>query len=385
MKTQPNIVSLLISLASVVLVVAGLKEMAGLLTPILLSLFLVLVTYPILAWLRGKGLPLWLAYILVLLSVVAIGSFGVLFLVTSINELVNLIPSYSSQIQTQVNALWQWLTDKGVTVDDIQALSWLQPEKIIRLSLSLTSALLGTLSNMGLTLLIFIYMLATAPSFSTQLKKGLKTNTSTLHRLEEFSHSTSSYLMIKGWLGALTALVQMLLMVSLGLDFAVLWGVLSFALNFVPNIGFYLALIPPLLIAIIELGWLKALFFALAYVVINNFFDMVIAPRYLSKGLDLSVLVTFLAVIIWAWILGPIGAFLALPLTIMVKKLFLEPFPQTQLIAILMSPEDESEDTEGRGARSRGARSRGAKSRGAKSRGAKIKDIQNKDVNSEDL
>ncbi|MGB3767253.1 MAG: AI-2E family transporter [Phormidesmis sp.] len=341
MKTQPKIVSLLVSLASLVVIVAGLKAMAGLLTPILLSLFLVLVTYPILAWLRGRGVPHWLAYVLVLLSVVAVGSFAVLFLVTSINELVNLIPTYSNQIETQVEFLWQWLTDKGVTVDDIQALSWFQPEKIIRLSLTLTSTVLGTLSNTGLTLLIFIYMLATAPTFSAQLKKGLKPNSPALHRLEEFAHSTSSYLMIKGWLGAVTALIQMLLMVILGLDFAVLWGVLSFALNFVPNIGFYLALIPPLLIAIIELGWLKALFFALGYVLINNFFDMVIAPRYLSKGLDLSVLVTFLAVIIWAWILGPIGAFLALPLTIMVKTLLLEPFPQTQLIASVMSPGGE--------------------------------------------
>ena len=343
MKTQSRIVSLLIGLASVVLIIAGLRTMAGVLTPILLSLFLVLITYPILAWLKGRGLPNWLAYILVLLSVVAIGAFGVLFLITSVNELITLLPTYGDQIEVQVNNLWQWLTEQGVTLDDIQSLSWFQPERIIQLSLGLTTTLLGILSDTGLTLLIFIYMLATAPTFSAQLKKGLKNDPPALQRLEEFAHSTSSYLMIKGWLGALTALVQMLLMGFLGLDFAVLWGVLSFAFNFIPNIGFYLALVPPLLIAIIELGWLKAALFAVAYVLINNFFDMVIAPRYLAKGLDLSVLVTFLSVIIWSWILGPIGAFLALPLTIMVKTLLLEPFPQTQLIAKLMG--SGSEDT----------------------------------------
>ena len=343
MKTQSRIVSLLVGLASVVLIVAGLRTMAGVLTPILLSLFLVLITYPILAWLKGRGLPNWLAYILVLLSVVAIGAFGVLFLITSVNELITLLPTYGDQIEVQVNNLWQWLTEQGVTLDDIQSLSWFQPERIIQLSLGLTTTLLGILSDTGLTLLIFIYMLATAPTFSAQLRKGLRDDLPALQRLEEFAHSTSSYLMIKGWLGALTALVQMLLMWFLGLDFAVLWGVLSFAFNFIPNIGFYLALVPPLLIAIIELGWLKAALFAVAYVLINNFFDMVIAPRYLAKGLDLSVLVTFLSVIIWSWILGPIGAFLALPLTIMVKTLLLEPFPQTQLIAKLMG--SGSEDT----------------------------------------
>jgi AI-2 transport protein TqsA len=135
----------------------------------------------------------------------------------------------------------------------------------------------------------------------------------------------------------------MVLMWFLGIDFAVLWGVFSFLFNFVPNIGFYISLIPPTLIALLTLGWAKALIFAVGYTLINNFFDIAIAPRYLGKGLDLSTIVTFLAVVFWAWILGPIGAFLALPLTVMVKTLLLEPFPETRLLAQLMgsgSPDD---------------------------------------------
>jgi AI-2 transport protein TqsA len=122
----------------------------------------------------------------------------------------------------------------------------------------------------------------------------------------------------------------------LGINFAILWGVFSFLFNFIPNVGFYISLIPPTLIALLTLGWAKALIFAVGYTLINNFFDIAIAPRYLGKGLDLSTIVTFLAVVFWAWILGPIGAFLALPLTVMVKTLLLEPFPETQLLAQLM-------------------------------------------------
>ncbi|MEL6939536.1 MAG: AI-2E family transporter [Cyanobacteria bacterium J06598_1] len=333
---QPKIVSLLISLASVVLIIAGLKTMAGLLTPILLSLFLVLVTAPLLAWLRQKGLPSWLSYLLILLAVFVVGLFFILFLATSLNQLLDLLPTYSTQIQAQVRELWGWLGEQGIDSEDIQALSWLQPERLLQISVTITTTLLSTVSNVGLTLIIFVYMLATAPGFSVRLRKGLQNDLLTLQRLESFAQSTSAYLLIKGWLGALTALAQIVLMWMLGLDFAVLWGVLSFLLNFVPNIGFYLAVIPPLLLAVIQLGWLKAILFALVYVAINNFFDLVIAPKYLAEGLDLSALVTFLAVIIWAWILGPIGAFLALPLTVMVKKLLLEPFEQTQLIAGLL-------------------------------------------------
>ncbi len=333
---QPRLVSLLISLASVVLIISGLKALSGLLTPILLSLFLVLVTAPLLSWLRKKGIPRWLSYLVILLGVGIIGLFFTFFLATSLNQLLEVLPTYSNQIESQVEKLWGWLGTRGVDSEDIRGLTWFQPERILQVSVTVTTTVLGTLSNVGLTLIIFVYMLATAPSFSSRLRNGLKGNTATLRRLESFAHSTSAYLLIKGWLGALTALLQIALMLLLGLDFAVLWGVLSFFLNFVPNIGFYIALIPPLLLSVIELGWIKAVLFAIAYIAINTFFDLIIAPKYLAEGLDLSALVTFLAVIVWTWILGPIGAFLALPLTVMVKKLLLEPFPQTQLIADLL-------------------------------------------------
>ena len=339
-EQSPKLSSFLISLASVAIIIAGLKTMAGLLTPILLSLFLVLVTAPLLGWLKGRGVPSWLSYLLILLGVFVVGLFFTLFLATSLNQLLDLLPTYSTQIESQIGELWVWLGKRGIDSEDIQALSWFQPERLLQISVSITTAILSTVSNVGLTLIIFVYMLSAAPSFSARLRKGLKSDLSTLRRLESFAQSTSAYLLIKGWLGALTALVQIALMWILGLDFAVLWGVLSFLLNFVPNIGFYLAVIPPVLLAVIQLGWLKTVLFAIAYIAINNFFDLVIAPKYLSEGLDLSALVTFLAVIVWAWILGPIGAFLALPLTVMVKKLLLEPFPQTALVADLLGAGD---------------------------------------------
>lgn len=130
-------------------------------------------------------------------------------------------------------------------------------------------------------------------------------------------------------------------MLILGVNFAVLWGVFSFLFNFVPNIGFYIALIPLLLLSLLKFGLPKTIILLVGYTLINNFFDVVIAPRYLGKGLDLSLVVTFLAVILWAWILGPIGAFLALPLTVMGKKLVLESFSDTAPLASLMSSDAE--------------------------------------------
>ena len=347
MKTQKrSITSLLVGVASLVLIVAGLKAMSGLLSPILLSLFIVLVTYPIMTWLKRRGFPYWLAYTIVLFIVLSVGAFFVLFFTISLEQLSGVLPNYVSQTETQLNNLWQWLNERGVESKDIQSLQWFQPERIIRLVLSLISSLLGIFSNIGLTLLIFIYMLASAPTFAKQLRRGLGNN-NLLGQFYDFAHSTSSYLAIKSWVGALTAICQIILMWIMGVNFAVLWGVLSFLFNFVPNIGFYIALIPPVLLTLLNQGLWQAVILGVIYALINNFFDIVVAPRFLAKGLDLSVLVTFLAVIIWTWILGPIGAFMALPLTVMVKKLLLEPFPQTQLVATLLGSGEEETTKQG--------------------------------------
>ncbi len=203
---QPKLVSLLISLASVVLIISGLRTLSGLLTPILLSLFLVLVAAPLVTWLRKKGLPRWIAYLVILLGVGIIGLFFTYFLTTSLNQLLDVLPSYSDQIESQVDNLLNWLGTRGIDSADIRALSWFQPERILQVSVTVTTTVLGTLSNVGLTLVIFVYMLATAPSFSARLRRGLRNNPSTLQRLQSFAHSTSAYLSIKGWIGALTAL-----------------------------------------------------------------------------------------------------------------------------------------------------------------------------------
>ncbi|MBD2426937.1 AI-2E family transporter [Phormidium sp. FACHB-1136] len=331
-----GIIPLLLGLASLVLIVAGLRAVSDLMSPILLSLFVAMVTTPLMQWLKARGLPGWLAYTLVLLGVIVSGLILILFLAASLAQLSAELPTYRNLIDQQLTELVQWLDSRGIQGQDIKDLEWFQPGRIFQALLYFVSALLGTVSNVGFTLLIFIYMLASAPNFSGRLHHGLATDPPMLARFRSFSSSISTYLLIKSWLGALTALLQIVLMGLLGINFAILWGVFSFLFNFIPNVGFYISLIPPTLIALLTLGWAKALIFAVGYTLINNFFDIAIAPRYLGKGLDLSTIVTFLAVVFWAWILGPIGAFLALPLTVMVKTLLLEPFPETQLLAQLM-------------------------------------------------
>ena len=332
-----TVLPVLMGVASLIIIVAGLKAMADLLSPILLSLFIVLVSNPIMVWLHRRGLPKWLAYTLVVVGVMIIGFIFLLFFAVSVAQLTRALPTYQALIDARIAGFQTWLTQYDLQLEDVFQLQWFNPDNIFNTLLAFVAALLGAMSDVGLTLLIFIYMLASAAGFALRLNQGLAHDLPSLQRCRDFASSTSTYLLIKSWLGAIVALLQVILMWILGVDFAILWGVLSFLFNFVPNIGFYLAMIPPVVITLIKFGVGKTIILIVGYTVINNLFDIVVAPRYLGEGLDLSTLVAFLAVVFWAWVLGPIGAFMALPLTVMVKKLVLESFDDTQLLAKLMS------------------------------------------------
>lgn len=332
----------IVPLASLTIIIAGLRAMSPLLGPILLSLLVVLISHPILLWLQSKGISRWIAFTLVVLGVILIGAIFIVFLAVSLTQLSSSLPMYQELLDARLSGLEQWLASYNLQMEDVLKLDWFNPDNIVQLLLSFVSALLDAFSNVGFTLLVFIYMLASAASFSIRLKRGLAADLPLLKRFSAFAQSISTYLIIKSWLGAMTAVFQVILMWILRVDFAVLWGVFSFLFNFVPNIGFYLALIPPIILSLIKLGITKTIILVVGYTLINNFFDIAIAPRYLSEGLDLSTLVTFLSVVFWTWILGPIGAFMALPLTVMVKKLILESFPSTQLLAKLMSSDSKA-------------------------------------------
>jgi predicted PurR-regulated permease PerM len=320
--------------------VAGLRAFAGLLSPILLALFIVLVTAPIVEWLKARRVPAWLANLLVILGVIFIGFLLILFVAASAAQLSASVPEYREALDIQLENLQAWMSRRGFRSTDLFKLDIFQPSRLIQYMVAFLTGLIGTLGNVGVTLFIFIYMLLGASSFSQKLNRGLGGNNFMVQRFQSFGQSVSLYLLIKGWLGAMTAIAQTLLLWILGVDFAVLWGVLSFLFNFIPNVGYIIALVPPLVLGLLDSGIWTAVFVFIGYAVINNFFDMVIGPRYLGKGLDLSTLVTFLAVIFWTWILGPIGAFLALPLTVMFKTLVLEAYPDSQLLAELIGSED---------------------------------------------
>jgi len=206
----------------------------------------------------------------------------------------------------------------------------------------------GVTSMVGafsLLVLIMAFMMIEAVRYPQKLfdaiDKHLESGVAdaTASGLDRFVQSMRSYIVLNTVFGLIAAVANTLLLWALGVDFALLWGVLSFLLSFLPNIGFVLALVAPTLLALLQFGVMKSVFVAVGFIVINTIVDNVIKPRFVGESLDLTPAVVILSLVFWGWLLGPVGALLAAPLSIAVKFLF-ESFEDVRWLAHLMSDRD---------------------------------------------
>ncbi len=339
--TTPQGSKILLTLAAFVIVVAGVREARELLVPFLLSAFIAIIAAPPLFYLKNKKIPTGIALALVILLVVfAVIMMGVL-VGSSIDDFSAQLPIYQERLNTQTTALLAWLGQLGIEIPKETASKLMDPAKAMKMAAVGLSSLGGLLTNTFLILLTVIFILLEAASFPTKLESILQNPDSGLPRFRDFLDNINSYMAIKTATSALTGVLVFLWLWAVGVDYPVLWGMLAFLLNFVPNIGSIIASIPALLLALIQLGAAGALWSLLGYVLINVVVGNLIEPRFMGRGLGLSTLVVFVSLVFWGWILGPVGMFLSVPLTMMIKISF-DSSEETRWIAILLGSEVES-------------------------------------------
>lgn len=339
--TIPQGSKILLTMAAFVVVVAGVREARELLVPFLLSAFIAIIAAPPLFYLKRKNIPSPIALGLVVgVVVIAAIMMGVL-VGSSIDDFSAQLPVYQQRLNTQTTALLAWLGEMGIAIPKQTAAKLFDPAKAMQMAAVGLSSLGGLLTNTFLILLTVIFILLEAASFPTKLGAILQNPDSGLSRFQTFLDHINSYMAIKTATSALTGSLVFLWLWSVGVDYPVLWGMLAFLLNFVPNIGSILASVPALLLALIQLGTTGALWSLLGYTLINVVVGNVIEPRFMGRGLGLSTLVVFVSLVFWGWILGPVGMFLSVPLTMMIK-ISLDSSDETRWIAILLGPEVES-------------------------------------------
>ena len=338
----PDLTRFLVVLASLVIILAGLKAAAEILSPVLLALLIVLVISPVRRWLVRRGASPGLAGGLVSLAVVLVTLVVLGFVAGSVAQLAVALPTYRDEAGAQVQAVQAELAARGVEAGPGAAVVQQGLDSALRLVLSFIGGLVGAVASVGWMLYLFLFMLVDARGFPARLRRGLGTDRPAVERLTRYARALSDFISIKAGLGLLAATGDVVLLSVLGVDFALLWGVLSFLMSFIPSIGYLIALIPPVLVALLQHGPGTALVVLIGYQLINGLVDSVLGPRLLGRGLDVAAIVTILSLVLWGFVLGPVGALLSVPLTVLVKMVVLDHYPASRWLSVTLGDGDGS-------------------------------------------
>jgi AI-2 transport protein TqsA len=332
-KTTPS--QLLVSLAALVVIIAGMRASADIIVPFLLAVFIAIICSPALDWLERRGLPRAAAMVTVLVAVTTIG-IGITGLVgSSLSQFTNDVPEYTERLNGYTRAVEQWLNGHGVPFDTGEMRNLIDAGRVMKMAAEVFNSFGGVLTNAFLIFLTVVFILFETASFAVKLHAVMDDPEDTLARLGNVTASIKRYLAIKTMTSLLTGVVIGIGLTILGVENAVLWALLAFMLNYVPNIGSIIAAVPAVLFALVQLGVGGALATAAVFAVVNIVIGSVLEPRFMGRGLGLSTLVVFLSLVFWGWVLGPVGMFLSVPLT-MTVKIALGARESTRWIAVLL-------------------------------------------------
>ncbi len=324
-----------INLAAMVVVIAGLREAGPILVPFLFAAFLAIISFPAVEWLTGRRVPLVIAVTLVLLVAVALlGGLG-LIVSQSVRNFTANLPFYEERLTEQISQGRTWLDHSGISVPIPNIEDLVDGAAIFSATGTLVAGLGVLLANVLLSLLSYVFMLFEAPGLPAKLRHAFGRDSLVLADLDVMAGKMKRYLALKALVSLGTGIPVWLFLTLMGIDYPVLWGLLAFLLNFIPNIGSIIAAVPPTLLAIIQYGPLSAIAVGAFFLAINTLMGNIVEPRIMGQGLDLSTFVVFAALVFWGWALGAVGMFLAVPLTIM-AQIVLASHPQTRGMAVLM-------------------------------------------------
>jgi AI-2 transport protein TqsA len=351
---QPSILRVLLGLAATVVVLVGMRLAAPILNPILFAVVLSLLFSPIYAWLRRHRIPtpLALIFMLVGLTVLFVGIF--LIMGISIARFSGDIASYAGKLNVQVGNLQDLVRSAGLSEVNIR--DAVKPSALAGAIGSVLGGVADFLSNLFLILVIVLFLLAEGPTMMDRLRSSAGSDHPQVERLTVFGRNVVRQLGLRAIVNLVTGAGVTILMFVLGVDFPLMWGILTFFLSFIPWIGLPLAVAPAVVLALAEHGIDRALLVIAGVIVINILAENALSPMLMGRGLSLSPTVLFIGFIFWAWLLGGPGAFLAAPLTIFLV-LMLETFPETRWLAAVMgmsapdpdSPAPEEEVVESTG------------------------------------
>jgi AI-2 transport protein TqsA len=329
---------ILLGLAAACVVLYFMHFISDLINNLFLAFMIVVTATPLLNWLRNKGMPNWLAFVLTL-TAVAVGSLLLLlFIVHAAASITDNLSNYKDQLQElqdMLDNLGFRLPLVDINLDSL--LNLIELPRIFQAATGFISSILDTVGRFFLIILFVIFMLLQAFTTPEILRQDIAAGNIYLQRFLTYIKDLREYLLITAVIAVVTGGLDTILFLILGIPNAFIWGGVAAILSFVPTIGFWIAAVPPTLLAFFEYGPLIALVTLAGIVVINGLADNVIKPRFIGTGLNLASFIVIFSVVFWAIILGPIGAIIGVPMSMAVKSLLFEADDNFKWAAHLMS------------------------------------------------
>ncbi len=336
----PRGLNVLLTVAAAIIVVAGLRSFASSIGPIFLALVVVVVVSPVYHWLRRLGLNSTLAT-----AGLAVTAYGVLMvmlaaLIWTVTRLVQLLTSdfYTTKLSETQADIEARLAKWGYTSDDLgAAMADIDLTSVAGQVTNALSSVLGITSAISLVLISMLFMVMDTGAFTANLNAISEVRPAVVEALRGFASRTRSYFVVSTLFGLVVAALDVIALMILGIPLPFVWGVLSLITNYIPNVGFVLGLIPPATLAFFEGGWQLSVWVIVIYTVINVVIQSAIQPKIVGDAVGLSATLTFVSLIFWGWVLGPLGALLAVPMTLFSKAMLVDIDPSTKWAAPLIA------------------------------------------------
>ena len=347
----------LVGAGGAVLALAGMQAASSVLAPTFLAVTLVITISPMQRWLLARRVPTVVVVVLSVLVLYGLVLGLVAVLVLSLVQLVAVLPDYFDQFQALYSDAVAGLDGMGLSNETIStAVSQINPSSIFGYATGFLQQLLSGLSSVAslvvLLLTVLLFLAADATSAPRRLALVATSHPQIAQVLASFAAGVRRYWLVTTVFGAIVAALDVVALLWLGVPLALTWGLFAFITNFIPNIGFFVGVIPPALIALLEGGPSLALTVLAVYVVLNVVIQTVIQPRFVGDAVGLTSAGAFLSLIFWSFVLGPLGALLAIPATSFVKAVLVDADPSARWLDAVVSstpgrdrPAPEGEDT----------------------------------------
>ncbi|WP_246456137.1 AI-2E family transporter [Nocardioides mesophilus] len=302
----------------------------------MLALALTIAVLPIGTWARRHGWPGWLATTTALVAAYAILLSLLAGTVVCLVRFVNLLPQYagrSKELTAELNGWMSSLDLSGGTTAD--ALKKIEPSTLVSALTDVLGAITGAAGSLFFLVTVMFFFVTAVPGFGPRMAALSRSKPELAHSLGRFVTGTQRYLVVTALFGAIVAVLDTGALWMLGIPLPLVWGFFSFITNFVPNIGFVIGVVPPALLGLLEGGWERMLLVIVIYSVLNVTIQTFIQPRYVGATVGLSAEMTFMSLVVWTFLLGPLGALLAVPMTLLVRALFIDSDERTAWVTPL--------------------------------------------------